>query len=237
MIIPALNEAPVIGRTLACIPAGLFDKVIVVDNGSDDGTAEIAARAGACVVSEPARGYGAACLRGLAELGDDTEAVVFMQADLSENPEEARLLLGPIGRGEADLVIGSRTMGHADPGALLLHQRLGNSLATKLIHLLYGCRSSDLGAFRAIRRDSLRLLGMEATRYAWTVEMQVKAIEAGLRVQEAPISYHRRVAGVNKISGQLWASLSAGLTILSTIVRLWLGYRYRSGAFRERSTQ
>lgn len=228
LVIPALNEEEVIGETLARIPPGVFSTVMVVDNGSSDRTAEVAAACGAQVVREPIRGYGSACLRALAALPESIDVLLFMQADLSEDPGEARSLIAPIERGEADLVIGSRTLGYASPGALLAHQRFGNWLATRLIRVFYGRRYTDLGPFRAIRRASLIALGMRASQYAWTVEMQVRAIGAGLRVVEIPVSYKPRWAGVAKISGQVRASIAAGVTILSTIVHLWVLYRFSS---------
>jgi len=219
LIIPALNEQPSIGRVLAEIPAGLYSQVVVADNGSTDRTGEIARSAGAQVVFEPRRGYGSACLAALAALDPATDVVVFMDGDASDVPAEARLLLRPILDGSADLVIGSRTHGRAEAGSLPLHQRFGNRLATSLIRLLYGHRYSDLGPFRAIRTTSLAALRMRDPGFGWTIEMQVKALQMGLRVAEAPVSYRRRV-GVSKISGSLKASLAAGAKILWTIARL-----------------
>ena len=219
LIIPALNEEDVIGLTLSRLPKSLFDAVVVADNGSTDRTAEIATQWGATVVGEPERGYGAACLRAIGALPDDIDVVVFMQADASEDPVEARSLLAPIIEGRADLVIGSRTMGRAQPGSLLLHQRFGNWLATSLVRLLYGHRYTDLGPFRAIRLQALERLQMRERNYGWTVEMQVKALEHGLRVVEVPISYARRAAGVNKVSGNMRASLAAGWRIIGPILR------------------
>jgi len=161
LIIPALNEEPVIAATLRAIPPGVFRLVIVADNGSTDRTAEVARACDATVVIEPERGYGAACLRALAALPPDIGAVVFLQADLSEDPSEATALLGPIERDEADLVLGSRLLGRAEKGALLPHQAFGNWLATTLIRLLYGHRYTDLCGFRAIRRDALERLRMQ----------------------------------------------------------------------------
>ena len=221
LIIPALNEESVIAATLRAIPPGVFRLVIVADNGSTDRTAEIARARGAMVIIEPERGYGAACLRALAALPADIDAVVFLQADLSEDPSEARALLGPIERGEADLVLGSRVLGRAEAGALLPHQVFGNWLATTLIRLLYGHRYTDLCAFRAIGRNALGRLGMQDRNYGWTVEMQVRALEQGLRILEVPVSYRMRAAGVNKVSGNLRASLRAGWTILNKVFRLW----------------
>jgi glycosyltransferase involved in cell wall biosynthesis len=228
LIIPALDEEPVIGSMLDSLPRGLFDPVIVADNGSRDRTAEVARSRGALVTNSE-RGYGAACLAALAALPADVQIVVFMQADRSEDPGEAALLTAPIRRGEADLVLGSRVMGKAEAGALVPHQRFGNWLATTLIRLLFGHRYTDLGPFRAVSVEALRRLGMQDRNYGWTVEMQVKALQRGLRVLEVPVSYRRRAAGRNKVSGNLRASLRAGRVILTTVWRL---YRAGGGAWR-----
>jgi glycosyltransferase involved in cell wall biosynthesis len=216
LIIPAYNEDEVIGRMLAAVPPGMYEIVVVSDNGSTDSTA------GATVVIDEERGYGAACLRAIRVLPETVRAVVFMQADLSENPLEAAQLLEPIQRGEADLVIGSRTMGKAEPGSLLAHQQFGNSVASLLIRLLFRHRYSDLGPYRAIRLEALQALGMQDRNYGWTVEMQVRALQQGLRVIEVPVSYRVRQAGVNKVSGNLVASVKAGWKIITTVLRLWL---------------
>jgi len=220
LVIPALNEEPVIASTLRAIPPGLFDVVIVADNGSTDRTGEIARAEGAIVVKEPERGYGAACQRGIAALPPEVSVVVFMQADGSENPAEAARLLRPIYDGAADLVIGSRALGELEPGAMELHQRFGNRLATFLVGLLYGHRYTDLGPFRAIRREALRRLRMRDRGYGWTVEMQVRAIQCGLRIREVPVSYRNRRAGRGKISASLKASIQAGVKIIWTVFRL-----------------
>jgi hypothetical protein len=174
------------------------------------------------VVQEAQRGYGRACLRGLAELSGAVDAVVFMDADGSDVAGEAELLLEPIRRGEADLVIGSRERGRAEAGSLRPLQRWGNWLAVALIRLLYGFRYTDLGPFRAIRRGSLEALEMRDPNFGWTAEMQVKALKRGLRVREVPVSYRVRV-GQSKISGTLSGSVRAGFKILWTIVRLRFG--------------
>ena len=219
LLIPALNEEASIGHVLSNLPEGVFSQVVVVDNGSTDRTAEVARALGATVVREPRRGYGRACLAGLAALEANTDTVVFMDADSSDVPEEAARLLEPIVSGSADLVIGSRVLGRAEPGALAPHQRFGNSLATSLVAWLYGFRYTDLGPFRAIRADRLRQLGMRDCDFGWTVEMQVRALRCGLRVVEVPVSYRRRI-GTSKISGNLRASLAAGWKIIATILRL-----------------
>lgn len=222
LIIPALDEELALGSLLDALPRGLFARVIVADNGSTDRTAAVARAHGAEVISEPRRGYGRACLAGLAALDETTEIVVFMDADGSDAPEEARQLVGPIVAGEADLVIGSRALGQAEPGSLRFAQRWGNRLAVGLIAVLYGYRYTDLGPFRAIRRASLEKLGMRDPDFGWTVEMQVQALLRGLRVREVPVSYRRR-SGRSKISGTISGTLRAGTKILWTIFRLRFG--------------
>lgn len=220
VIIPALNEERAIGSVLAEIPRSLADEVIVVDNGSSDRTAEVARAAGVRVVREERRGYGAACLAGIAALAE-TDIVVFMDGDHSDYPEQISRLVGPIIAGEADLVIGSRARGRREPGALPIQSRLGNWLASQLIRWLFGARYSDLGPFRAISRTALKRLGMRDAGFGWTVEMQVRAAKKRLRVREVPVDYRRRI-GKSKISGTLGGAVSAGAKIIYTILKLRL---------------
>lgn len=219
VIIPALNEEQALPHVLREIPRDRVAEVIVVDNGSTDRTAEVAASCGARVVREARRGYGAACLRGIAALPPNTDVVVFLDADHSDDPCDLPRLLAPIEEGRADLVIGSRTLGAREPGSLMPHQVAGNRLATFLVSLLFRKRYTDLGPFRAIRRDLLDLLEMKDLDFGWTIEMQVKAVRRGLRVLEVPVRYRRRI-GVSKISGTVAGTARAGWTIIWTIVRL-----------------
>ena len=219
LIIPALNEELSIGTMLSSIPAGLYRAVIVADNGSADRTAAIAREHGAIVVSEPERGYGAACLRAMRSIPDGAKIAVFMQADASEDVSEAVGLIEPIAAGRADLVIGSRTLGKATPGALLPHQVLGNRLACFLIRLFWRHRFTDLGPYRAISIQALKQLDMRDRNYGWTVEMQVKAVQRGLRIEEVPVSSSIRIAGENKVSGNWKASIRAGVKIIWTVLR------------------
>lgn len=219
LIIPALNEARALRQVLEEIPTGVFAEIVVVDNGSTDDTAQVAGNAGARVVVEPRRGYGSACLAGIAALPEETDVVVFMDADGSDLPSDAGVLIDPIVQDQADLVIGSRVLGAAEPGSLSAHQRLGNRLAVWLVSLLYGRRYTDLGPFRAIRRSALERLRMRDTNFGWTVEMQVKAIQRGLRIAEAPVAYRNRQAGQSKISGSVVGSAAAGAKILWTVAR------------------
>jgi glycosyltransferase involved in cell wall biosynthesis len=223
VVIPALDEEASIGRVIGALPPWV-DDVVVVDNGSADRTAQVARDHGARVVSEPRRGYGAACLAGIAALGEsdrEPELVVFLDGDFSDHPEEMERLVGPLALGEADLVIGSRVLGRRERGALTIQARFGNWLACTLIDLIWGVRYTDLGPFRAIHLGSLHRLGMEDKDYGWTVEMQVKALIQGLRVDERPVSYRRRI-GRSKVSGTVRGVLGAGTKILSTIFRLAL---------------
>ena len=217
VVIPAFNEEAAIGKVLGDIPADLVSRVVVVDNGSTDGTAALARQAGAAVVSEPRRGYGQACLTGLRALGA-VDIVVFLDGDYSDHPDEMPALVAPLARGEADLVIGSRTLGRAEKGALPPQARFGNLLATWLIRRLFGASYTDLGPFRAIRREALERLRMEDRDFGWTVEMQVKAARLGLRHAEVPVRYRRRI-GASKISGTVRGAVSAGCKILWTIFR------------------
>lgn len=223
VIIPALDEQDAIARVLSDIPAGLADEIIVVDNGSRDATAQRAAAAGARVVLEPRRGYGQACLAGIEALPADTGIVVFIDGDHSDDPREMGRLVEPLVAGVADLVIGSRVLGWREPGALLPQARVGNALATFLIRRLYGVSYTDLGPFRAVRRDALQRLRMEDRDFGWTVEMQVKAARLGLRAIEVPVSYRRRRAGTSKVTGSLSGTVRAGWKILSTILRHAVG--------------
>ncbi len=220
VVIPAFNEERVVGDVVASIPRPPVDRVVVADNNSRDGTAAVAAAAGAIVVPAPRQGYGSACLAGLAWLRDhEPPAVVaFIDADGSDFAEELPLLLAPIAAGQADLVIGSRVLGRREPGALLPQARAGNLVACLLIRLLYRHRYTDLGPFRAVRWEALERLGMRDPDFGWTAEMQVKALRHGLRVLEVPVSYRRRV-GVSKITGTLMGTLRAGYKILWTVLR------------------
>lgn len=214
VVIPVLNEEQAIGAVLAAIPAWVR-RAVVVDNGCTDRTAQIAAELGALVVREPRRGYGAACLAGLAAL-DEPDVVVFLDGDGSDYPEEMDALVGPIRSDEADLVIGSRVLGGAEKGALTWPQRAGNALATMLIRRLWNLSCTDLGPFRAVRLDALRRLAMDDLDYGWTVQMQARAAQGGLRIREAPVRYRRR-RGKSKISGTVRGVAGAGAKILWTV--------------------
>lgn len=224
IVMPARNEASSVGLVLDEIPRHLVTTVIVVDNGSSDATAEVARAHGAAVVREPEPGYGAACLAGLARIGDDVDVVVVLDADRSDYPGDLPLLLAPIRAGEADLVIGSRVLGGAEPGALPWNQRWGNRLACALMRLLYGVSFTDMGPFRAIRRDALAALGMRDRTFGWNVEMQARALIAGLRIVEVPVRYRRRV-GRSKISGTVRGTIRAGAKIIGTILVYYPSYR------------
>jgi glycosyltransferase involved in cell wall biosynthesis len=217
VIIPALDEEPAIGRVIAEIPPTASQVVVVVDNGSRDRTAQVALRAGARVVSEPRRGYGQACLAGIATV-PDADVYVFLDGDGSDHPEQLPELLAPILEGRAELVIGSRTLGRRAPGAHPWHAVLGTRLCVALMNRLLGTRATDLGPFRAITVVGLRRLGMSDRNFGWTVEMQAKAARHALRVVEVPVDYRPRI-GRSKVSGTLVGSLKAGAKILGVIAR------------------
>jgi hypothetical protein len=220
VIIPAFNEEPSIGKVISAIPDWV-DDVIVADNGSTDSTANIARGLGARVVAEPERGYGAACLAGIDAL-DDQDIVVFLDGDFSDYPEEMNLLVDPIADGRADMVIGSRTIGEREPGALTPQALFGNWLSCMLMRWFWSVSYSDLGPFRAIRRETLTNLAMCDRNFGWTVEMQIKAARAGARACEVAVSYRKRV-GKSKISGTVRGVVGAGTKILSTIFRAAAG--------------
>jgi len=220
VVIPAFNEAASIGRVLADIPRGDVAEVLVVDGGSADGTPEIAARAGARVIREPRRGYGRACLTGIAHAAAP-DVVVFLDGDYSDRPAEMPLLLAPLRAGQADLVIGSRVAGRRMPGAMPWHAVVGNRLVAWLLGIACGVRLSDLGPFRAARLALLRTLDLRETTYGWPVEMIAKAARRGARVIEVPVSYHPRL-GRSKISGTLRGSVGAAWGLLGGVVRYGL---------------
>lgn len=218
LIIPALDEEATIGQVVAAADRRVVDQVIVADNGSRDATAERAAAAGAEVVLAARRGYGSACLAGIREAAD-AELLVFLDGDGSDDPSEIPQLLEALVDDEADLAIGSRTLGRAEPGALTAVQRFGNALTCSLVHLLWGTQYTDLGPFRAIRRTALDRLEMGDPDFGWTIEMQVKAAQRGLRAVEVPVSRRIRRGGESKVTGNLVGSYRAGTRILGYVAR------------------
>jgi glycosyltransferase involved in cell wall biosynthesis len=221
VIIPALNEEEAIGKVIEDIPADIVAEIIVVDNGSLDDTIKVAEVAGATVLTEPLRGYGAACLKGIdyvKELAADTEIIVFLDADYSDYPEEMKAVIEPILTENVDMVIGSRALGEREKGSLTPVQAFGNWLSTKLLGLIYNARFTDLGPFRAIKFDKLLALDMQDKNYGWTVEMQVKAAKQQLKFTEVPVKYRNRI-GKSKVSGTVKGSILAGHKILYTIFK------------------
>ena len=219
IIIPAYNEAEALPLVLSEVGEDLIDSIVVVDNGSNDGTGRIASEMGAHVAQEPYRGYGAACLKGIDFFrARPVEVVVFMDADRSVDPADLPALTEPILRGEADLVIGSRILGEREKGSLVPQARVGNALATTLMRFFFKTDFTDLGPFRAIRFDKLLALGMEDRTFGWTVEMQVKAAKMKMKSMEVPVRYRRRV-GRSKISGTWSGTVRAGTKILWTIFK------------------
>ena len=221
VVIPTRNEAQAIGRVLADLPSNLVNEIIVVDNHSSDETPAIASRMGARVISESRRGYGRACLTGIAA-ASAPDVVVFLDGDYSDRPAELPLLLAPIAEGRADITLGSRLAGPRTPGALPWHALFGNWLAARLIKSLYGVKISDLGPFRAARVETLHAVELEETTYGWAVELILKGAIHGFRIVEVPVSYHPRI-GKSKISGTFKGTVGAAWFILSRIA----GYYFR----------
>ncbi len=214
IIIPALNEEMAIGQVLESLPTLHRENVILVDNGSTDRTAHIARELGASVIIENRRGYGSACLTGIQKaISCGADTIVFLDADSSDNPKDIDRLLAVMQEQNLDLIIGSRTTGLAEKGALPIHARLGNLFATWLLYLRYGHRFTDLGPLRAIKVEQLIALNMQDHDFGWTVEMQAKALRGNLRVGEIPVCYKRRI-GKSKISGTARGSILAGSKIL-----------------------
>ena len=222
VIIPALNEQHAICKVLAEIPSDLVSEVVVVSNGSTDNTAMKAASCGATVLEEPKKGYGYACLKGIEYLTAKSihasDIIVFIDADYSDYPAEMPSLVKPIQENRADLVIGSRTLGKKEKGAITPQQIFGNWLATTLLRFFYKVKYTDLGPFRAIRLDQLLHINMQDKTYGWTVEMQLKAAKSGLRSMEVPVNYRKRI-GKSKVSGTIKGTIMAGYKILWTIFR------------------
>lgn len=215
VIIPVLNEEEAIANVINDIPKELVQEIIVVDNGCTDQTAEIARKHGAKVVTEPKKGYGRACLTGIANV-NKADIVVFLDGDYSDDPKEMSSLVKPIQDGLAELVIGARIP--TEKGALLPQAKFGNKLATLLMRLLIGVKYTDLGPFRAILYTKLLALDMQDKNFGWTIEMQLKAAKAGMNAKEVPVTYRKRI-GTSKISGTFIGSIKAGVKIITTLFK------------------
>ena len=221
VIIPAFNEQNAVGFVIDEIPKELVSEIIVVDNGSTDDTLNIARERGATGIVEETKGYGRACLKGIDYLKTQQsvpDVVVFLDGDHSDYPEEMALVVEPIIKGEADLVIGSRALGKRERGSMTIPQVFGNWLATGLMKLLYSAHYTDLGPFRAIKYDKLIAIDMQDKTYGWTVEMQLKAAKFGLKFAEVPVRYRKRI-GFSKISGTVKGTINAGYKIIWTIFK------------------
>jgi glycosyltransferase involved in cell wall biosynthesis len=219
-VVPALDEAASISGVVQSLrgqPLLASGEVVVVDNGSTDGTGEKARRAGARVVREERRGYGYACLAGV-RAAEEADVIVLLDGDASDDPEDLPRVLGPVLRDEADLVVGSRALGKRERGSMTWQQVFGNRLAASLMRVLYGMRVTDMGPFRAIRRDLLLALDMQEMTYGWPVEMMVKSARAGYRYREAPVRYRRRI-GVSKVGGTVLGSLRVGRVVIGATLR------------------
>lgn len=224
VVIPCLNEEEPIAGVVREVLAQHVDEVIVVDNGSTDATAARARAAGARVIIEPKRGYGRACAAGLAAVRDDA-IVCFLDGDGSDVASFLADVVGPVARGEADFVMGSRLRGQREAGSMTPQQLVAGRLAGVLMRVAYGVRFTDMSPFRAIRTDRLRALGMSETTYGWNLEMQMRAAAAGLRIVEIPVDHRCRRGGVSKVSGNLVAGMQAAWKIATTFLRLSMALR------------
>jgi glycosyltransferase involved in cell wall biosynthesis len=220
VIIAALNEEAAIAKVINSVPNNLADEIVVVDNGSKDRTAEVAAMAGARVVKEPTPGYGRAFRAGLRSVSPECEIVVFLDGDGSDCPEMMDRLVTPIVEGKSDFVIGSRTRGVRESGSMNFHQVLAGYMIGFILQILYGVHSTDMGPFRAIRRDTLEKLGLREETYGWPLEMQMRAARAHVRTIEVPVDYRRRAGGYSKIAGTIRGSVLAATRILVTLARI-----------------
>ena len=222
VVIPALNEEePIADVVRECLTTKIPSQIIVVDNGSDDRTAERARDAGAQVVTAP-RGYGRACTAGVRALSSNSDIIVFLDGDGSDCPEFMPQLVDPIAAGDFDFVIGSRTQGQREAGSMNFQQIFAGRFAGWLISILYGVRYTDMCPFRAIRRDALEKLSMKEETYGWNLEMQMKAAHSGLRILEIPVNHRCRSGGVSKVSGTLSGTFVAGARIIVTFLRIAL---------------
>jgi len=219
LVIPTLNEEEAIGGVLAAVPSEAVDDILVVDSASRDRTVERAEAGGARVISLAQHGYGRACRAG-AEAAADCDIVVFLDGDGSDCPELISSLVAPIAAGQYDFVIGSRARGRREPGSMAPHQLIAGRVIGAAMRLLYGVAYTDMGPFRAIRRDALMQLGMREDSYGWNLEMQMRAARAGLRILELPVAHRRRAGGSSKVSGNLRGTLKASWRILGTFARV-----------------
>ena len=220
MIIAALNEEAAIAKVIDSVPKDLVNEIVVVDNGSTDRTAEVARAAGARVVKEAIRGYGRAFRAGLRSISPRCEIVVLLDGDGSDYPEMMDRLVTPIIEGKAEFVIGSRTRGKRESGSMNFHQVLAGYMIGFMLRILYGVHSTDMGPFRAIRRDTLDRLGLREETYGWPLEMQMRAARARVRTLEVPVDYRRRAGGHSKIAGTVRGSVLAATRILITFARI-----------------
>jgi glycosyltransferase involved in cell wall biosynthesis len=224
VIIPALNECDSIGHVVSSMPWSNIAECIVVDNGSNDGTDEVARNAGARVVYAP-RGYGSACKAGAEAALATSTILVYLDGDGSDIIDDLPRIVAPIEEEKADFVLGSRIRGHAQPGSMLASQVFAAHLVGSLVRILQGVRYTDMGPFRAIRRSSFNQLPMSEMTYGWNLEMQIRAAQHKLRIVEIPVDYRCRIGGISKVSGNLNASIKAAVRILGVVFRIGLSRR------------
>lgn len=222
VVIPALNEAESIGQVVASMPWKLIAECIVVDNGSTDGTGAVASAAGARVITSP-RGYGAAMHAGVLAALPTSDILVFLDGDGADVIEEMPAMIDPVAQDQADFVIGSRVAGRREAGSMLASQVFAAHLISLLVRIFYGFQYTDMGAFRAIRRSSLEAMHMRERTFGWNLEMQIRAVQNGLRIREIPVPYRCRIGGESKVSGNLKTSIQAALRIFGVFFRVRRG--------------
>ncbi len=227
VIIPALNEADNLAELLPILSSLNLAQIIVCDNGSTDATPQVVRENNALWIHEPVRGYGSACYAGIDALTDSITIVVFIDADLSDDPRRLPELVTPIAQDESDFVLGARVASLREAGSTSAPQRIGNWLVPKLIRCCWNYQYLDMGPFRAIRRDALDAIDMQDRAFGWTIEMQVRAVELGLRIREIPVPHRRRLKGDSKISGTVRGVFLATYWILRTCFMLWITKRRR----------
>jgi len=221
LVIPALNEADVIGDVIRSVSRTVVNQIIVVDNGSIDATAQAANDAGAMVVSQPARGYGRACRAGMnAALKAGANIVVFIDGDGSDCPEFMIELVRPIQENRFDFVIGSRTRGTRETGSLNAQQIFAAHVVAWLLRVRYGVNFTDMSPFRAIRSELLQSLPMREETYGWNLEMQMLVAQRRARILEIPVNHRRRRGGVSKVSGTFKGTILATFRIAATFFRV-----------------
>ncbi len=223
VVIPALNEEATIADVVRNLRRQGFSRIRVIDNGSSDATAQRARAAGADVLCEQRCGYGQACRLGLQNIPRSVAWILFCDGDGSDDLDDVDLMIAAAEN--ADLVLGNRFATRSGREAMTRVQRFGNQLVSKLIEYGWGFHFANFGPLRLIRRDALETIDMRDRGFGWNVVMQIRAIEARLKIREVPVRYRLRQGGRSKISGNIVGALCAGFGILQAVARLYFAPR------------